>query len=721
MTKRSPFALRGDRPIESAEQDRLGRSPFAKAIAAQVLESPALDSFAVAIMGPWGCGKTSLVNMITEELRHRSDSVVVDFNPWMFSGTEQLVGFFFRELGAQVAELSTKKRFAAAGAALQKYGGLLGHVAEVLPVVGGAAKKGLDLAKEAGGAWAEAPSIESQRTKIREQLLRLDKRIVVVVDDIDRLRPEEVRELLKLVRVTGDFPGIVYVLAFDRVRVERALGDDVETGRAYLEKLVQVGFDVPLPMDADIAQMLIEELNAVIDGVDHRPIDSTELLNIFQYVIRPLFRSPRDVRRYANALPPILRVTGREVALEDVLALEALRVFLPDVFAALPALARAITDDGYAFSNSRVQYELCATRLKCLAADAGPLGEVVTQFFQRLFPAAAHYFGGPHYGEGFVKEWRRKRRVASIDVLRYYLERRLPEGVIATAEVEAALAVLGDRDALREFVARLTPDQVEHLLGRLEAFEDEFPSSAVESAVGALLDQSGQLRQERRHFFDLGADFALARVVLRLLRRVEADEEREGLLARLIPSLLSLSARQTLLEVVEGHKLATTQAVDAWRAELLASVAAATADQVVGERKLAILLESVIDKGGEPADKARQLLDDDFVFVSVLATAMKESSSWSPGNAASVQQQELQWSALERLMGTGLAERIREVRARVDESRLDARGKSALDLAVRYAEGWRPPNSFQRPKTDNTDDAESAATKAATDEREADE
>lgn len=72
----------------------------------------------------------------------------------------------------------------------------------------------------------------------------MDQRIIVLIDDIDRLRREEVRELVKLVRLTGDFPNIVYVLAFDRKRVELALGDDDETGRAYLEKIVQVGFDV---------------------------------------------------------------------------------------------------------------------------------------------------------------------------------------------------------------------------------------------------------------------------------------------------------------------------------------------------------------------------------------------------------------------------------------------------------------------------------------------
>lgn len=154
MTISPPFALRGDRPIETAEEDRLGRAPFSRAIAAQILEAPALDSYVVAIMGPWGSGKTSLINMIAEEAQLRSDAVVLKFNPWVFSGTEQLVGYFFRELGAQFSERKND-RLAAIGASLKKYAGLFGSFAQFIPTVGGVAKKGAEVAKDAGGALAE--------------------------------------------------------------------------------------------------------------------------------------------------------------------------------------------------------------------------------------------------------------------------------------------------------------------------------------------------------------------------------------------------------------------------------------------------------------------------------------------------------------------------------------------------------------------------------------
>jgi predicted KAP-like P-loop ATPase len=112
------------RPRSSPDSRGSGcSSTFAKAIAEQILASPAVDSYVVALMGPWGCGKTSMVNMIAEEAQLRSEALVVlHFNPWIFSGTEQLVGHFFRELGAQLSEVKQGK-FNSVASSIKTYAG----------------------------------------------------------------------------------------------------------------------------------------------------------------------------------------------------------------------------------------------------------------------------------------------------------------------------------------------------------------------------------------------------------------------------------------------------------------------------------------------------------------------------------------------------------------------------------------------------------------------
>lgn len=693
------FALRGDRPIETAEEDRLGRSAFAKAIAAQILEAPSLDSFVVAIMGPWGSGKTSLVNLVTEEIRLRGEAAILSFNPWLFSGTEQLVGVFFRELGAQCSELKNRK-LTSVGKALKKYAGLFGSAAQFAPTVGGALKKVADVAGEAGAALAEPPSVESQRVQIRDQLRRMEKRIVVVIDDIDRLRHDEIRELVKLVRLTGDFPNVVYILAFDRYRVEAALGEQDETGRAYLEKIVQVAYDVPVALEIDITKLLVDELNAAVDGLDHGSFDQREWSNVFHRLIRPLFRSPRDVRRYVNALPPTIRVIGREVALTDVLALEAVRVFLPDTFARLPGLVSALTRQ-----ESDARTDPHAKAIEKLLDDAGDRRSIVVELIRQLFPFSAWRVGGYHYAPGFGRQWYRARRVAVAEPLRFYLERRLPGESVATIEVDAALRAIGDRALLEGVLDTFDAARLENLLGRLEMFEDEFPPEHAEAAIGALMNQLARLREGRRHAFDLGADIALDRVVLRLLRRVDAQSEREAVVSRLLPSLASLSAQLGLVRLAEGYELAGKEAIQSWKAEVLTRFAAAAPGQLAGERNLVMLVAEAIHAGEPLANQARAVVYGNGVVIArLLASAMREQSSWSLGDVASVQEARLPWKQLVKLLGDDFGDRVREVRELVSAAQLDPRCDQALDLATRYAVGWRPAD-----RDGNPEDVEEAA------------
>src|ERR1051326_6543131 len=96
------MAISDDNPIEQPSDDLIGRTSVAAVIADELRSTDASEGCVVAIMGPWGSGKTSLVNLVQVELAKDPAIPVLKFNPWMFSGTEQLVDSFFRELAAQL-------------------------------------------------------------------------------------------------------------------------------------------------------------------------------------------------------------------------------------------------------------------------------------------------------------------------------------------------------------------------------------------------------------------------------------------------------------------------------------------------------------------------------------------------------------------------------------------------------------------------------------------
>ena len=98
--------LQSDEPIVRRAEDRLDRARLAEEIAQQAIDSPPGQGFVIAIDGPWGSGKTSVMNMIEEAVAEGSNAVVLRFNPWLFSDTEQLVVRFMHELAAQLGEKS---------------------------------------------------------------------------------------------------------------------------------------------------------------------------------------------------------------------------------------------------------------------------------------------------------------------------------------------------------------------------------------------------------------------------------------------------------------------------------------------------------------------------------------------------------------------------------------------------------------------------------------
>src|SRR6266849_2754227 len=127
------MAVSGDNPIEQPADDLLGRRSVAAVIAEEIRNVDASKGCVVAVMGPWGSGKTSLVNLVRHELAKDPSIPVLDFNPWMFSGAEQLVNSFFRELSAQ---LHLKEgRLEVLASEVEAYGDLLSPVADAATIL----------------------------------------------------------------------------------------------------------------------------------------------------------------------------------------------------------------------------------------------------------------------------------------------------------------------------------------------------------------------------------------------------------------------------------------------------------------------------------------------------------------------------------------------------------------------------------------------------------
>ena len=320
-----------DEPIVSANEDLLDRSAFVRSIAASIEMRPH-GGVVYAIAGPTGSGKSSVLHLVAAQLEQTL--TVINFNPWYFSGSGDLIGHFLSELATEMSS-NKDKRLQSISEHLRSYGALIEPLG-LLPFVGGFARAGQQ-AIGLGAATAEyskrfkESGILLQRQELHAALHEFDVRILVVVDDLDRLTDQELMEVARLVRLVGHLPRINYLLAFDRERVESALsgGRGPAWGREYLAKVVQSLRDLPEPPPGALGDVFDHALMALAPMLVERIADSANWAAVRAEVVTPLLRTPRDAVRLAAAVSVAAALTADDADIADVVAAESRELLTP--------------------------------------------------------------------------------------------------------------------------------------------------------------------------------------------------------------------------------------------------------------------------------------------------------------------------------------------------------------------------------------------------------
>lgn len=689
-----------DRPINSGKSDKLGRRNFADVIVKQIAESPSDDSYVIGLTGPWGFGKTSILNMVDEGLTKDAKAHVIWFNPWMFSGTEQLLGQFFRELAAQLGNKGVDA-LKSLGEQIQTYGTLLSPISSIPFIKGwiGDIKEYTDAAGDIlQGLPQKNASVFDQRKKIEKLLKKIDRPISIFIDDIDRLREEEVRDIMKLVRLTADFPNVVYVLSFDRERVEKALDEGHGDGRAYLEKILQLTFEVPQLRDSQIRQLLLEELESTLKDEVTGPLHSSDWQNYYHMGIHPMVTNLRDVRRYINALPSAVALMGEEIALSDVLAMEAIRVFCPKSFSLLPETIEPLTNvaSSYGGRSDKQEDEKQKNILDTFFAAADGREAALRRMISELFPCSQKYTSNTSFGSDWLKNWRMNGRVAHPDNLRFYLEKNFPANEFPIREVHKFFEAMKTGAELQAIIDSMSMEQFEKMLSRMQDYEEKYTAEMAENAIPILLNNAHKVREERQQMFDFGGDVEVKRLVYRLLRHLKTEEERLKVVNSVLPRINTISNRLDVVNIVShkesvGHGLVPQAEVDKLDAELKDQIAQSTRESLLKEKDLPWLLQWIADSSAENLQIVAQHLTDDMLFLKVLRSSLSEAFSSSLGQAAQKKTHTLPWPGLQKLVGENLNQRVTDLFNKRASLNLDHRTLLALEVAEKYVTGKRKP------------------------------
>ena len=204
-----------DLPIKKSAEDRLNRGAFAKSLAKTISQYSFPSSFTIGLYGEWGSGKTSLVNMVLEAVEDIDNSaIILRFNPWLCADPKQLITQFFKQMATAI---KLKKPTAEkAWELIDQYADIF-DVASLIPGAGTIiAAVGKTLAKEANERIEQrTKDLQESKDQIVNKMMEESIKIIVSIDDIDRLSEEEIIAVFQLVKALADFPNTVYILAFD--------------------------------------------------------------------------------------------------------------------------------------------------------------------------------------------------------------------------------------------------------------------------------------------------------------------------------------------------------------------------------------------------------------------------------------------------------------------------------------------------------------------------
>jgi len=527
--------LSADNPLKEPKDDQLGYAPFAEHLAESICKMVPPQGFVMAVYAPWGSGKSTLLNFLVHYLEQKPESeqpIIVRFNPWWFSGQEDLTRRFFDQLQAVLS----KKWKSVAKDLTKRIANFADTISEA-PVP--YAKSGKVFAKFLG----QQKDVYKLKEEVEKILESQQKRIFVVIDDIDRLTAEEIRQLFRVIKAVANFPNIVYLLLFDKEVVVKALAETQRIpGEAYLEKIVQVPFELPLPDKISLHRLLDEQLNSILADTPEQLFDKTYWSKLYAG-IDYFINTPRDIKRLTNTLRVTYPAVKGEVNAADFIAIEVLRVFYPSVYNIIRKNSGAFTEGNYEDSlNSLSKDSFKTFHNSWISQFQEKDRELMKRLITHLFPRLEGAFdkNSVYYPRELIAQQRKQRRMCSAENFPIYFRLAIPEGGISHAEMQAMLALAsnsrGFAAKLLELANQTRPDGTTRIREFLERFRDyadeDISLDSIPSILQALFevgDQLWRLEDERGAFFNIGNETQIEILIGQLLERLQAPVRFEEL------------------------------------------------------------------------------------------------------------------------------------------------------------------------------------------------
>lgn len=523
--------IKSDAPIKTKKDDLLGRTKFSEYLGKALLEWKSEDGIVIGLYGKWGSGKSSAINLAIEYIENetkkikytkKDQPIIIRFNPWNFTEQNQLITTFFTELVKAI-------KFYDAGADAKKVGQQLVTYSKFFSVL--SLVPGLDpYAKTVGNVfkqmgittkeWGElkTKNLEQFKDDLDKAIRKLGRKIIIVIDDIDRLNEKEIKQIFQLVRQNANFPNTMYILSLDQEKALKQINEKDE----FLEKIIQVNFHTPAVEDIRLRKILFAELDIILKPFPDGAWDGDRWNSVFHDGYKDLFDSVRNVKRYINSLQFNISINPDEINPLDFFVIEAIRVFFPTFYEEVSRnkdlfVGRFFLDDERDRESRKKQFEIMFDLVE--KKDQGTVRALIFE----LFPTVAAVYRNQTERER--DEWFREKRICSEKRFGNYFYLTLEEGEISQKEMNVITQASSDTKVLSKILEGLLKDgRIRRCLERLPEFIDSIPNENIENFVLTFYNISDRISRERNGDLDFGVEMELVRLGYHLIKKLPEAE-----------------------------------------------------------------------------------------------------------------------------------------------------------------------------------------------------
>lgn len=464
------------------------------------------EGLVISIEGEWGSGKSSALGMIRSCLNTQKQSasfehskeptrvrrltrwfrrqknkssltsgdhipILVEFNPWLVGAADHMVQAFMAQIASEIGTVNQSVKATEVSQRMIAYAQLLeplkwipgaepwtSIVKGVIETTGKGVGKVSDLHKL---------NVSKQRDALKKALLELNCNIIIFIDDIDRLPPAEVFQIVRAIQAVSDLPRCSFVIALDPLYTEKALqvAANFENPGQYLDKIVQLRLSLPQINKTNLASYFENRLFQSLSPSQQDRFQSEQkrLTQIWQLNVKPLIQTPRDVIRILNRFLFVEPTCGNEVCWGDLLGLQTIAIILPDVFRHMMQNPGAYTGID---TVGTYQSDTCQEHLDQFADERAHAQKSLTaktqvqaqRLLEELFPLLRTY----HYDKLTQKEFSKSRRIAASDRLKIALTYDLPSDEVSLADIKSFCYEPTSRDDVIERI--LARDLLDHFL-----------------------------------------------------------------------------------------------------------------------------------------------------------------------------------------------------------------------------------------------------------------